>query len=254
MMLRPLSLFFLLFFSFVSNAELPPSDPWFELTFITEEYHPLNFIDSSGQLTGLSVEVLLGAAKHANSQLSRIDIQVIPWARGYKYALNNKGSVLFATSRKPERESLFLWVGPISQGTPSFLIARKERNITIQKRADLSQYRIGVVRGDSLEKRLEKLNIPDKNIVRIHSKALLARQLDKGRIDLWASNWTGAQAQFSDLDLDVNSFERVYTFQYNDNYFSLNRETPRQLVQEMQSALDSFKKTTEYQQILNQFK
>lgn len=240
--------------SFVSRAALPLSDPWADLKFMTEEYPPLNFVDTDGTLTGLSVEVLLGIARHAKSGLSREDIAVLPWARAYKDTLNRKGSVLFATSRKPERESLFLWVGPISQGTPSFLIARKTSKVNIISSQDLAQYRIGVIRGDSLEKRVEKLGVPDENIIRSHDAALLAQQLVKGRIDLWATNWKGAEAQLKVLNVSTRLVERVYQFQFNDNYFAVNKSTPIEVVNQMQAALDAFKKTPEYRSLVKKFK
>ncbi len=253
-MLRTLFVTALVLLSFVSRAGLPLYDPWGELKFMTEEYPPLNFIDANGNLTGLSVEVLLGTAKHAKSGLSREDILVLPWARAYKATLKRKGRVLFATSRKPERESLFLWVGPISEGTPSFLIARKTSNINIISSKDLMKYRIGVIRGDSLEKRVEKLKIPSENIIRSHDPELLAQQLIKGRIDLWATNWTGAKTLLEELNVSTTLIEPVYKFKFNDNYFAVNKTTPIEIVNKMQAALDAFKKTPEYKLLVEKFK
>lgn len=253
-MLRTLYVTALVLLSFVSRASLPLYDPWGELKFMTEEYPPLNFTDDNGRLTGLSVEVLLGTARYAKSGLSREDILILPWARAYKDTLRRKGSILFATSRKPEREALFLWVGPISKGTPSFLIARKTSNINIISDTDLAQYRIGVIRGDSLEKRVEKLKVPEDNIIRSHDPALLAQQLVKGRIDLWATNWKGAEALLNDLNVSISLVESVYQFKFNDNYFAVNKTTPIEVVNEMQAALDEFKKTPEYQTLVEKFK
>ena len=207
--------------SFISVSEpLPESDPWGQLVFITEKYPPHNYVDDQGQLTGLSVEVVLGAAKLAGSELEREDIEVLPWARGYKMALNIKDTLLFTTSRKPEREELFEWIGPLSKGSPSVLIARKSSEIVLNKPSDLLNYRIGVVRGDSLQKRLEVLGVPTDSLVKSHNPEELAQQLNRREIDLWAYNPPGAEKIFRKFGLSAGNFEDVYQLKYNDNYIT----------------------------------
>ena len=41
-------------------------------------------------------------------------LEVFPWARGYKMALNEPNTALYSTTRTPERETLFKWVGPLA--------------------------------------------------------------------------------------------------------------------------------------------
>ncbi|CAH0539473.1 substrate-binding periplasmic protein [Vibrio marisflavi] len=235
------------------RAELPSDDPWAGLTFITEEYPPFNYKGADGKLTGLSVETLIAAAKGAGSELSVDDILILPWARGYRMAENDKNVVLFTTSRKPKREKLFLWAGPLSKGSPSVLLARKDRGIKIKDVKDLYKYRIGVIRGDSLENRVKALGGPDKNIIKVHSGELLAEQLEKGRVDFWAFNLQGAIKILDTLNIPKSDFEIVYRFPFNDNYLAINTKTSPKMVEKLQKALDNFKKTSDYQQLLKKY-
>ncbi|MCL9782703.1 ABC transporter substrate-binding protein [Vibrio sp. S4M6] len=238
---------------FNARAELPKTDPWGELIFVTEDYPPLNYKDDNGHLTGLAVEVLLGAAKQANSALTASDIKLLPWARGYRMAENDANVVLFSTSRKPSRESLFLWAGPIVKGTPSVLLARKDRHIKVKEKSDLYNYRIGVIKGDSLENRVKALGGPEENIIKIHSGDLLAEQLEKGRIDLWAYNAQGAAKIFKSLGIAKNQFEIVFKFPFNDNYLAINKKTSPELVESLQQAIDKFRTTPEFQKLMEKY-
>ncbi|WP_237361479.1 substrate-binding periplasmic protein [Vibrio marisflavi] len=240
--------------SFASVSEpLPESDPWGQLIFVTEKYPPHNYVDDQGQLTGLSVEVILGAAKLAGSQLAPEHIEILPWARGYKMALNHKDTVLFTTSRKPEREALFQWIGPISKGSPSVLLARKTSEISIGSSSDLLNYRIGVIRGDSLQKRLEDLGVPSKMLVKSHSPEELAKLLNRREIDLWAHNPAGAEKILRQYGISPDKFESVYQFKFNDNYIAANKHISQEVITRVQKALDKFKATKEYQSILTKY-
>lgn len=98
------------------------------------------------------------------------------------------------------------------------------------------------------------MKVPEDNIIRSHDPALLAQQLVKERIDLWATNWQGAEAVLNDLNVSISLVESVYQFKFNDNYFAVNKTTPIEVVNQMQAALDEFKKTPEYQALVDEFK
>ena len=62
-----------------------------ELTVLTEDLPPLNYIDN-GVLVGPSVEIVREIIKRLGT---KEQIQVYPWARAYKMALEEKNIVLF---------------------------------------------------------------------------------------------------------------------------------------------------------------
>ena len=65
--------------------------------------------------------------------------------------------MLFAIARTDERGPQFKWVGPIM---PSriLLLARRDRQLSVARPADLSTYRIGVIRDDVGHHLLNSLN------------------------------------------------------------------------------------------------
>jgi hypothetical protein len=52
-------------------------------------------------------------------------IRLTSWTAAYRTALKTKNAILFSTTRTPERETLFQWVGPIAP-TRVVPIARKD--------------------------------------------------------------------------------------------------------------------------------
>ena len=85
-----------------------------EMGWMTEQYPPFNYVDDEdGKLNGITVDVLMAMFKKVGVTLDPTDIEVLPWARGYKRVLEKPGSVLFSTTYTVERLQNFRFVGPI---------------------------------------------------------------------------------------------------------------------------------------------
>ncbi|WP_199911723.1 substrate-binding periplasmic protein [Dongshaea marina] len=138
-------------------------------------------------------------------------------------ALNIPNVVLFSTARSANREALFHWVGPIIKA-PTMLIARRDRQIKIKDTKDLFGYRIGVLREDIGEQHLRELGISPSEMFSTHEPLLLAKQLEKGKIDLWAYEQYSANYVFRKLHLDSSQFEAVYSLGDDTLYFAVSRE------------------------------
>ncbi|HRX27647.1 MAG TPA: ABC transporter substrate-binding protein, partial [Aminivibrio sp.] len=59
-----------------------------DVVYMTEEYPPFNMAGSDGVATGASVEVMAGIFERMGASKTVKDIQVLPWARGYKEVQN----------------------------------------------------------------------------------------------------------------------------------------------------------------------
>ena len=103
------------------EQNIPPVQPASEtvkmasvgLRIYTENSPPANYL-AGGRLQGLSVEIVREILRRRNIPDS---IEMVPWARGYALALNQPNVALFSTTRLPQREKLFKWVGPIYSQT-----------------------------------------------------------------------------------------------------------------------------------------
>jgi len=70
-----------------------------ELMILTENLAPLNFV-KDGVLMGPAVEMVQEIQRRVGSQAQ---IQVYPWARAYKMALEEENIILFGMARTKER-------------------------------------------------------------------------------------------------------------------------------------------------------
>ncbi|HOT59473.1 MAG TPA: hypothetical protein P5519_08315 [Spirochaetia bacterium] len=59
---------------------------------------------------GLYGEIVIEIQKQIGDET---EIKIVPWARAYEDCLQNCNVILFPMNRTPEREDLFLWVGPL---------------------------------------------------------------------------------------------------------------------------------------------
>ncbi len=73
-----------------------------------ESWPPFMF-KQDGEITGIATDVVRATFKKAGVSLK---IQIYPWARAYKTALDKKNTMVFMLYRTPDREELFKWIGP----------------------------------------------------------------------------------------------------------------------------------------------
>lgn len=220
----------------------------------TETYPPYNLIVKR-ELKGISVDLMVQMLKKVKSKLTRTDIKLGPWARGYNSVLEDKNAVLFSTTRTKEREKLFKWVGPIIPTIIS-VFAKKEKNVVISSLEDLKKYRIGVVRDDIGEQLLTAGGVSVKKYNRISGLKVITRslkKLNKGRIDLFAYEQSAVKWEIKKNGFNLDDYEVVYILKEGELYYAFHKDSPDFLIQKMQKALDGVKKDGEYQKILDRY-
>lgn len=80
------------------------------LRILTEHNPPAEYVDDTGRVTGVTVELVRLLQQQVNEPA---DIELMPWGRALSIARNSANTMLFETVRTPEREDWFKWVGPI---------------------------------------------------------------------------------------------------------------------------------------------
>jgi hypothetical protein len=135
---------FLLFFPQSILAE--------ELMILTENLPPLNYVEN-GVLVGPAVEMVKEIQRRVDSN---DQIQVYPWARAYRMALEEENIILFGMARTKVRENKFKWIGPIAEKR-DILAAKKGSGIKIDNLEDAKKVAyIGTLRDDTKEIFLKK--------------------------------------------------------------------------------------------------
>ncbi|MEN9656746.1 MAG: hypothetical protein RL571_211 [Pseudomonadota bacterium] len=129
------------------------SSPTQALTLTTEDYPPFNIVDAkSQQVSGISTEKVIEVMARAKESYT---ITAYPWVRAYQLAQKERATCVFSTTRTPEREALFQWVGPLVKN--NWYIFAKQGDSRAPKNLDeLKPYSIGAYRGDAIAEYLLK--------------------------------------------------------------------------------------------------
>ncbi len=199
----------------------------------TEELPPLNFMDQ-GEISGSSTEVVRELAKRMQIDLP---ISLVPWARGYRLAQEEKNVALYTTAHTQNRDSMFKWVGPIGSNNTVFY-ARKDSGITIDSLEQAKRVRgIGTYADDVDEQMLKNLGFTN---LFSHSKPeSIVRNLMSGRIDLWIAGDKYAASVIKAAGYSLDDVEAVYTLRQTKHYIAFSKETPDQVVDIWQRTLDA---------------
>lgn len=164
-------------------------------------------------------------------------ILVMPWSRALKTALEESGVMLYPTTRAPDREDHFHWVGPILS-VKWVLYAKKGSGLRLGSLEEARQLRlIGTYRRDARELYLQEqvftnLNTANSNIQNV-------RKLLKGRIQAMVSTDLGISTTLAEAGAPRDSVEPILVFRQVDLYMAFSRGTPPELVQRWREAYES---------------
>lgn len=203
-----------------------------ELTILTENLPPLNYVEND-VLVGPSVEIVREIQRRVGSEEP---IQVYPWARAYKMALEEENVVLFGMTYTKVREDKFKWVGPLATKR-DILVAKKGSGIKIKNLEDAKKVKhIGTLRDDTRERLLQRHGFT--NLESVSDEQLNAKKLAAGRIDLWAYKIPGLRTVCDLAGVDHTQFEEVYHLRKIDLMIALSKKTSDSIVQRWKDAFD----------------
>ena len=229
-------------------AKQKHTSPSATLRLFTENSPPSSYMQGS-RLTGLSIELVQEILRRLNQ---KIDIKIVPWARGYQIALNQDNVALFATTRLPQREQLFYWVGPLYSQTWG-LYARHDNDIRIDSLGDARKVaRIGTYRRDAKMMYLESLGFT--NLVPTNRNITNVRHLNKGEIDLWISSDFNMSHLARQAGVDPQRLKLAYPLQVVGNYIAFSRLTSPHVIRLWQEVLNAIHADGTYARICKRYK
>ncbi len=236
---------------FVFNAVAGPVTAD-DLIYLTEKYPPHNF-EENGELKGISVEILELIWKKMGSKMTRKDVSLVPWARGYNQVLKEKNIVLFAMGYSDERVKVLQWVGPYYAHSLVF-ISKKSRGLKIGSLEDSKKYKIGVIREDIGQHILAKKGFNIKELDLSSSISSMLKKLDAGRIDMICYMDDIGFVQLAGEGYNTDDFETIFNVIEMKSGFGFNKDIPKELVQQFQKYLDELVKDGTVQKILDKYK
>jgi len=164
-------------------------------------------------------------------------LDLLPWRRAYTLTLEHADACLFVTTRTPEREALFKWVGPIDQGD-WVLFGRADRTYRLRTLEDARGLRIGTYHGDARDEYLRSRGF---RVDAAPDDLTNAPKLLLNRIDLWA----GSIKRGSTL-LERNGWSRqivpLLVFKRIQVYLACNKAVPDALIEQMGAALGAMER------------
>ena len=218
------------------------TDPDYSMVLLTENFPPYNMaingknFAQEDNIDGIAVDIVREMFKRAGIKYS-LTLR-FPWDRIYKLALEKPG--VFVTARLAERED----IGPDDW----VLLAKGDSPITLGSLDEAKKYRIGACKGDAIAEFLGKNGFEADLALRDQENA---QKLVKGQIDLWASG--DPAGRYLAKQEGVTGLKTVLRFNSDQLYLALNRETPDEVVQKLQAALDGMRKEGFVEDILNSY-
>ena len=201
-----------------------------ELTILTENMPPLNYVEG-GDLVGPSVEIVKEIQRRVGS---KEPIQVYPWARAYKMALEEENVILFGMTYTEARKDKFKWVGPLATKR-DILVAKKGSGVKISSLENAKKVkRIGTLRDDTRERLLESYGFT--NLESVSDEQLNAKKLALGRLDLWAYKIPGLRTVCNLAGVDYTEFEEVYHLRKIDLMIAFSNKTSDSIVLKWRNA------------------
>jgi polar amino acid transport system substrate-binding protein len=214
-------------------TEMIAPTPSGQLTLITEDFPPLNYVENNMAM-GPSVDIV----KAIETKLGLdTEIEVYPWARGYKMATNNANTAIFSTNRTKERETLFKWVGPIAVKKYT-LFAKAGSGIKITKLEDAKAYRIGVQREGSTELDLKAAGFTT-NLDAVTQPSENLEKLRRDHIDLWYADTGSVTVMCKQAGVDIKELEPVFVVREGQMYIAFNINTDDSIVKAWQDAYNA---------------
>jgi polar amino acid transport system substrate-binding protein len=208
-----------------------------DITAYAEEWPPYNFSEG-GMAKGISTDFLRAVCGKAGLVC---DVHIVPWARGYKLAQALPNTMIFTTARTQERETQFLWIGPILPrqtwifGHPGFP--------KISRLADLARYNVAVGNEDAAIADLSAAGVPVSAMDRSGRDEDSFRKFAAKRVAFITGTELGMAWQRKKLDLDIR-YEKVLPLAQNGAYFyAMNPQSDPTLVNRLQAAINELKAT-----------
>jgi polar amino acid transport system substrate-binding protein len=196
---------------------------------LTTESSPPSAMMEGKRITGFAAEKM-----RVVMQRSGIDyeMEMLPWKRAYVMAQSQANTCVFSTTRVPEREALFKWVGPTHENDWT-LFGLAGRDYHIAKLSDAKKLRIGAYNGDV---RGEYLAENGYSVDTVQDRLSNPRKLLLGRIDLWATSIRTGSAIAAQNGWK-GRIVPVLTYKRTELFLACNTAVPDALVAKMNMAL-----------------
>ena len=203
------------------------------LVITTEDGVPYTMRDGT-RVIGIGTDIVRDVMARSGIDYT---IDVLPWKRAYTSALERADGCVYSTSRTPEREGQFKWIGPLGE-VEWVLMARADGAPALRSLEDARAYRIGTYHGDARDQYLRErgFDVDPAPTDLVNPRKLLVK-----RIDLWAASLMPNGRLLEHMGY-AGKIKPVLVFNRIRLYLACNRAVPDGLVARMNGALGAMRR------------
>lgn len=206
-----------------------------ESLFIVAEHAPPASMKEGDQVTGRETEKIRDMLGRAAIPYK---IEILPWKRALTMAQQQKNTCVYSTSRTPEREKQFKWVGPTDEAEWVF-VGRADHKFLLRTLDDARSLRIGTYHGDARD---EFLRARGFNVEPVLNDASNPKKLLLNRIDLWAVGLRAGAAVPAELAGNNGEIIPLLTFHRVKVYLACHPSVSDPLVERMNATLEAMRR------------
>lgn len=207
---------------------VPAARPRLYLT--TETSAPSSMLEGT-RVIGIATDKVREAMQRAGVDYN---IELLPWKRAYLAAQQRPDACVYSTSRTPEREALFKWVGPTDIGE-WVMMGRADSKLTLRSLEDARGLRIGTYNGDARDAYLRTRGF---RVDAANEDLANAGKLVLDRIDLWAASLRSGSTILSRYGYD-KKIVPLLVFKRIELYLACNPGVPDALIARLNAAFDT---------------
>ena len=232
----------------LTQKYLNSSDAPGTMQIYTENYPPLTFMNSFGEITGFGSDVVNEIMKRNRIF---VDIKLSLWSNGYDLALNNPNFCLFTMDRTQLRNNLFQWVGPIGTNTTWFY-TKAGSGITISSIEDARNLKaVGTVNSWFSDQYLRSLGFT--NLVSDNDPSVMTNKLMHGEIDAFVCSDVTFPEIMKGQGYPYKQAVTAFSLMSSDYYIAFSKNTPVSIINQWQTTLQSMRSDGTYDAIFRKW-
>ncbi|WP_374583820.1 substrate-binding periplasmic protein [Pseudoduganella sp.] len=212
----------------IAVLALPCAAPAEPLRLFTE-HTPPDIMRDGERVFGISPDKIKEIMSRAGISYT---VEVMAWRRAYELSLRTPYSCVFSTSRTPERETLFKWIGPLREVDWTFY-GLADAPFRLARLEDAKGLRIGGYAGDV---RAQYLQARGFTVDTAGDNFSNPRKLVGKRIDLWVASIPLANGVLQTEGLS-DKVVPMLTFHLSRAYLACNKAVPDAQVSALSSAM-----------------
>lgn len=224
--------FLLSIFIFVQSSQSK------ELKLVTETLPPYQYFDDEGNLQGFSIDVVKALEKQVDM---KFNIEVLPWARAYRKAREQKNIAIFSIIRTQLRENQFLWIGKLEDEELSFFSLKRKKITPIKTIEDLRQYDIAVTRDSAIDLYLSEKRFD--SLLKVKNIEFAIKLLLNDRVDLIYANKVIVKQLMKINNQDFSKLEEEFEIPElnREIYIALNKDSDKELEIKLRNAYEQIR-------------